>query len=181
MKRKILILLAVFVAGMAVLTGCEKDKPYSSYNIGAIFMGLPSHADGTTYTKEEAAQLPADQRDLYFVADYLAGWLIENGYVRNSYVNPLIVEGDDLAYNDKVAYDMYRNEVKRLDEVDLGKVIVDAQKLSGASKLELTTSGTVMFTYSLTRTSTLPEGSELSKTYVVPYEPTGAAASSDGE
>lgn len=181
MKKKILVAVMAVVAGLVVLTGCQKDKPYSSYNIGASFQGLPTHEDGSTYSKEQASNLPADERDHYFVADYLAGWLINNGYVRNNYVNPLTIEGDNLVYNDQVAYDLYKNEVKRLDETDLEKVIEDAQKLSGSSKLELTTSGTVSFLYSLTRTSTLPAGTSLSKRYTVSYSPVNGSTPSNPE
>ena len=171
MKKKILLALTAVAAGLVVLTGCQKEKPYSSYGVGAEFLGLPTHENGANYTKEEASKLPADQRDHYFVADYLAGWLIDNGYVRTNRVNPLTIEGADLAYNDQVAYDFYQNEIKRLDQVDLDKVITDAQKLTGSSKLELTTSGTVSFMYSLTRTTTLPSGTSLSKRYTVNYSP----------
>lgn len=181
MKKKIFVAVMAVVAGLAVLTGCQKDKPYSSYNIGPSFQGLPTHENGAIYTKEEASKLPADGRDHYFVADYLAGWLIDNGYVRNNSVNPLTVEGDNLTYNDQVAYDLYKNEVQRLDEVDLEKVIEDAQKLSGSSKLELTTSGTVSFLYSLTRTSTLPAGTPLSKRYTVSYSSVNGPTPSNPE
>lgn len=181
MKKKIFVAVMAVMAGLAALTGCTKDKPYSSYNVGATFMGLPTHENGAIYSQEEASKLPADERDHYFVADYLAGWLIDNAYVRNNYVNPLTVEGDNLAYNDQVAYDMYKNEVKRLDEVNLEKVLQDAQKLSGSSKLELTTSGTVSFLYSLTRTSTLPAGTSLSKRYTVSYSPVNGSTPSNPE
>ncbi|WP_298063734.1 hypothetical protein [uncultured Rikenella sp.] len=177
MKKKIFAVVTAIAAGLAILSGCTKDKPYSSYNIGPEFIGLPKHENGQIYSKEEASKLPADQRDLYFVADYLAGWLIDNGYVRNNNINPLTVEGEDLAYNDQVAYDLYRNDVKRLNEVDLEKVLQEAQKLSSSSKLELTTSGTVSFLYSLTRTSTLPSGTPLSERYTVSYSPIAAAPS----
>lgn len=171
MKKKILLALTAVAAGLVALTGCQKENPYSSYGVGAEFIGLPTHENGANYTKEEATELPAAQRDQYFVADYLAGWLINNGYVRTSLANPLTIEGADLAYNDQIAYDFYQNETKRLDQVDLDKVIADAQKLTGSSSLELTTSGTVSFMYSLTRTTTLPSGTSLSKQYTVNYSP----------
>ena len=174
MKKKIFVALMAVAVGLGMLTGCSKDKPYSSYNIGVDFYGLPKHEDGSNYTEEEASKLPADQRDLYFVANYLAGWLIDNGYIRTNYVNALVIEGADLAYNYQVAYNLYENEVKRLDEADLEKVLADAQKLSGDDKLEITTSGTVSFTYRLTRTTTLPEGTQLSKRYTVSYSPASA-------
>lgn len=169
MKKKIFVALMAVAVGLGMLTGCSKDKPYSSYNIGTQFYGLPDVKD-----KNEASKLPADQRDLYFVAECLAGWLVDNGYIRtNNLGNPLVIEGADLTYNDQVAYDLYENEVKRLDEADLEKVITDAQK-SNSDKLEITTSGTVSFSYALTRTTTLPEGTQVSKRYTVSYSPASA-------
>ena len=75
MKKKIFVALMAVAVGLGMLTGCSKDKPYSSYNIGVDFYGLPKHENGCNYTEEEASKLSADQRDLYFVANYLAGWL----------------------------------------------------------------------------------------------------------
>ncbi|MCH5306308.1 MAG: hypothetical protein J1E79_07490 [Rikenella sp.] len=171
MKKHIFLLAsAAVMAGATLLTGCKKEKSFSSYEIAVTFSGLPKNENGTDFTSEEIEKLPAEQRDLYHVADYLVKWMINNVYVRTYGLgNPLIIEGEDLAYNDQQAYKLFTNEVQRLDAANLDKVIADAQQSGG---LELTTSGSVSFSYLLTRTSTLPDGTQLSKRYTVNYAPT---------
>ena len=172
-----MLALALVMGSAALQTGCQKEKPYSSYEIAVSVMGLPKDEKGKDLTLEEAEKLPAEQRDLYVVANYLVGWLISNNYVRTYGLgNPLMIEGEHLATNDQQAYNYYTNEVQRLNEANLAKVLVDAQKSTG-TPLTLTTSGSMSFSYQLTRTSTLPEGTQLKKNYTVSYTPIDGAVS----
>lgn len=175
MKKKFFAALAAVVIGTGLFTGCEKDKPYSWYQIGATFYNLPN-----ANSLEEAETLPAESRDLYFVANEIASWLINNSYIRTttSGAGPLIIEGEDLTYNDLQALNYYEGCVTRLDEVDLDQAIEEAQQ-GGTDRLTITTSGTVSFSYALTRTSTLPEGTSTSKMYTVHYSPVGSSDNTD--
>lgn len=178
MKKKFFAALAAVVIGTGLFTGCEKDKPYSWYQIGATFYNLPN-----ANSLEEAETLPAESRDLYFVANEIASWLINNSYIRTttSGAGPLIIEGEDLTYNDQQALNYYQNCVSRLDQADLDQVIIDEQQSTDLGHLTLTTSGTVTFSYALTRTSTLPDGTSTSKTYTVHYSPVGSSDNSNAE
>lgn len=175
MKKKFFAALAAVVIGSGLFTGCEKERPYCWYEIGASFYNLPDVS-----SLEEAATLPAESRDLYFVANEVASWLINNSYIRTatSGAGPLVIEGDNIAYNDQQALNYYQDAVNRLDQANIDQAIVDAQQGS-TDRLTITTSGTVTFTYAITRTTELPAGTSTSKTYTVHYSPVGSSDNSD--
>lgn len=175
MKKKFFAALAAVVIGSGLFTGCEKERPFCWYEVGASFYNLPDVS-----SLEEAETLPAEQRDMYFVANEVATLLLNNSLIRtaNSGVGPLVIEGEDITYNDQQALNYYEGCVTRLDEVDLDKAIEEAQQ-GGTDRLTITTSGTVSFSYALTRTSTLPEGTSTSKMYTVHYSPVGSSDNTD--
>lgn len=158
MKKKIFIALAAVVAGFAALTGCQKEKPYTSYEIGSMFSGVPEKAANDTRSIPEWLQsLSIEEQELYKVANYMAGWLIENHYIRTKKIgNPIVLEGDDLVSQDRTAYTVYQNMQVELDRVNLDEVIVAAQKQQETNtKLELTTSGYLSFGYVITGITTM--------------------------
>ena len=180
MKKKFFAALAAVVIGSGLFTGCQKERPYCWYEVGASFYDLPTDPNGEFLTPQEAEELPAAQRDKYFVANEVASWLINNSYIRTttSGAGPLIIEGEDITYNDLQALNYYEGCVTRLDEVDLDQAIEEAQQ-GGTDRLTITTSGTVTFSYALTRTSTLPEGTSTSKMYTVHSSPVGSSDNTD--
>lgn len=175
MKKQFLMAFAAVAVGLSALTGCQKDKPYASYQLAVKYHDLPKDEEGKDLTNnEQIDQLPPAQRDMYRVAMCLDGWLVNGGFARVYGWNPLVIEGPDLAINDQQAYNYYKNEMKRLDDSDLAKVITDAQRDSG---LELTTSGSLEFDYLITGISTMSKVEyPQSKRYTVSYgaNPEGA-------
>ena len=173
MKKKILVALAAIVAGLFVFTGCQKEKPYATYELALSFQGLPEKPDNGMSYDEWVQTLPAEQKDLLQVADYMAGWLNLHGYVmtRNNN-NPIVLEGDNLALLDPQAYQVYKNKITDLDKVVLDDVVEEAQtKPDFGEKLELTTSGMFSFGYMITGISTLPSTDARVKWYSVSYGP----------
>ncbi len=174
MKKQILGVLAgvSVVVGALFSVGCQKEKPYASYQLAVKYHDLQKNEQGGDLSPDQIEQLPADQRDLYRVALCLDKWLVSGGFARIYGWNPLVIEGPDLTINDQQAYNYYRNEVKRLDDSDLAKVITDAQRDSGGSGLTLTTSGSLEFDYLITGISTMSkEEYPQSKRYTVSYGP----------
>ena len=173
MKKKILVALAAVVAGLFVFTGCQKDKPYATYELALSFQGLPEKPDDGKSYDEWVASLPPAQKDLCVVADYMAGWMVRHGYImtRNNN-NPIVLEGDNLALLDPQAYTVYTNKITELDEVNLDDVVKEAQtKPESGEKLELTTSGMLTFGYLITGITTLPSTDARVKWYSVSYGP----------
>lgn len=173
MKKKILVALAAVVAGLFVFTGCQKDKPYATYELALSFQGLPEKPDDGKSYDEWVASLPPAQKDLCVVADYMAGWMVRHGYImtRNNN-NPIVLEGDNLALLDPQAYTVYTNKITELDEVNLDDVVKEAQtKPESGEKLELTTSGMLTFGYLITGITTLPATDARVKWYSVSYGP----------
>lgn len=174
MKKKILVALAAVVAGLFVFTGCQKEKPYASYELALNFQGLPEKPenDGMSYD-EWVKSLPAAQQDLLHVADYMAGWMVSHGYIMTkNNNNPIILEGDNLTLLDPQAYQVYKNKITELDLVNLDNVVEEAQtKPEAGGKLELTTSGTLSFGYLINGITTLPSTDQRVKWYSVSYGP----------
>lgn len=174
MKKKILVAVMAVVAGLVVLTGCQKVKPYAAYELALKCEGLPEKPrdDGKTYD-EWLNGLSADQKDLHVVFNYIAGWFVNHGYIMTkNNNNPIVIEGDNLSLSDQQAYAIYKNLVADLDKVNLNEVIKTAQtKPEFGKKLELTTSGTVSFQYFITGITTLPSTDVTTKWHLVSYGP----------
>lgn len=169
MKKKLLVALTAVIAGLFVFTGCQKDRPYTSYEIVATFPDLPKgnkdpNTGQITYTDAE--------KDHIAVANYLAGWLIDNRYIMNKNLgNPIVMEGDDLTGQDRKAYPLYLNKRNELNNVDLNEIVVEGQELQYEDKkLVLTTHGAVSFKYSIVGITTMPDDSK-SQEYSVNYGP----------
>lgn len=174
MKKKIFAAVMAVVAGLAVLTGCQNEKPYAAYEIAYGFQGLPEKPKDDDRSYEEWFEsLPAYQKDRYAIAEYMAGWLVNHGYIRTkNNKNPIVIEGDDLSLSDPQAYAIYKNLLTELDQVDLNEVIRTAQtKPEFGNKLELTSSETVSFQYFITGITTLPLTDARAKWYSVSYGP----------
>lgn len=180
MKKKIFVAVMAVVAGLVVLTGCQKEKPYAVYQVGLKYQGLPTQPekdkrpDGSLRPYDEWVEsLPADQKDLCVVADYLAGWLVRHGYIMTkNNNNPIVIEGDNLSLSDQQSYALYKNMITDLDKVDLNEVIKNAQTTPEfGEKLELTTSWALSFEYFITGITTLPSTDVTTKGYLVSYGP----------
>lgn len=173
MKKKILVALAAVVAGLFVFTGCQKEKPYATYELALSVQGLPEKPDDGKSYDEWVESLPAAQKDLCVVADYMAGWMVRHGYIMTkNNNNPIVIEGDNLALLDPQAYTVYTNKLTELDEVNLDNVVEEAQtKPESGEKLELTTSGMLTFGYLITGITTLPSTDARVKWYSVSYGP----------
>lgn len=173
MKKQFLMAFAAVAVGLSALTGCQKDKPYTLYQLGTYFDVPTQSADDKRSAEEWLQSLSIKEQEQIRVGNYLASWLISNEYVMTRSVKPLIFYGDDIAGQDMLAYNTYQNLVKKLNEVDLAQVVVDAQKESDPSKqIELTRSGSVSFDYVITGISTLaPAEYPQSTGYTVSYGP----------
>lgn len=173
MKKKILAALTAVVAGLLVFTGCQDEKPYATYELACNFSGLPEKPDNGMSYDEWAKSLPAEQKDLIDVANYMAGWMISHGYVMTRNLNnPIVLEGDNLALLDPQAYQAYQNKITDLDKINLDDVITEAQNQTSGTKLELTTSGMLSFGYVITGITTLsPNSYPQIKWYSVSYGP----------
>lgn len=176
MKKQILAALSVAMLGAVALTGCQKEKPYTLYQIGTRFSVPTQPADDKRSPEEWQQSLSIEEQEQLRVGNYIAGWLISNGYVRTRSNNPITLEGDDIVGQDQQAYNMYQNLVKALNKEDLAQLVVDAQKESDPSKqIELTRSGSVSFDYLITGISTLaPAEYPQSTGYTVSYGPLSA-------
>lgn len=161
MKKKILAALTAVIAGLFVFTGCQDEKPYATYELACNFSGLPEKPDNGMSYDEWVESLPAAEKDLMHVADYLAGWMISHGYVMTRNLNnPIVLEGDNLTLLDPQAYQVYQNKIADLDKVDLDDVITEAQNQTGSgTKLELTTDGMLSFGYVITGITTMATSS----------------------
>lgn len=170
MKKTILLTLVVAMVALLGFTGCQKEQAYSLYQIGPEFIGLPTPKD-----ENEFNNLPPEQKDLYNVANYMAGWLIENGFVLTAQLNnPIVIYGEIEATNDASAKVMYNNKVVELDRVDWTKVLTDAQtekNSNGQPKLTIATSGSVSFVYAMTKGSAASIMKDCRKGYTVDYQP----------
>lgn len=174
MKKQFLAALsALLLVGGGLLTGCQKEKPYTLYQLGTYFDVPTQSADDKRSAEEWLQSLSIEEQEQIRVGNYLASWLISNEYVRTRSNNPIVLEGDDIVGQDQRAYNMYQNLVKKLNEVDLAQVVVDAQKESDPSKqIELTLPGSVSFRYVITGISTLaPAEYPQSTGYTVSYGP----------
>lgn len=156
MKKKILSVLAVLAAGFVSLTSCQDEKPFSVYQIGVTFPGLD-----VSLSTEQIEALPASEQDKYAVANYLSGWMINQDYIKTGTTGkPIVIEGADEDENDRQAYVIYENKLSDLTEKEksgeLDKIIWDAQRTNGTNgkpELTLTTTGSVIFSYILTKGS----------------------------
>lgn len=147
-------------SGVALIANSDKvtiDTIYinqegtpSFYQIGMIFRGIDY------IQPEEIDKLPIAAKDKFHVADYLSNWMIQNGFIMTGNLgNPVIIEGDDVAYNDAMAVRIYQNLLVDLNAKDLNQIIVDAQNETGEDKLTLTTSGSITFDYAMYKGSSV--------------------------
>lgn len=172
MKKKITFLLLTAIVGLFVVTGCQKEQPFSYYQIGATFSGIDY-----SLTQAEIDKLPIAENERYEVALYLDRWLINNSFVQNEQLgNPIVVLTADEEYNDEQATREYNNMVVELNEVDedngLDKIIIEAQKKLGSDGnplLTLTTSGSISFKYHMLKGSARTPRDDWNTQYAVSY------------
>lgn len=157
MKKKILSVLAVLAAGFVSLTSCQDEKPFSIYQIGVNY----PFVGNVVLSQDEIEALPPAEKDMFKAALYLNQWFFKNDFIRTGISgNPIVIEGADEDENDRQAYVIYENklsELKKKEESgELDKIIWDAQRTNGTNgepELTLTTTGSVIFSYTLTKGS----------------------------
>lgn len=135
MKKRILACLVVMVAALVGMSGCSKEKPFSIYQLAVDMSNLSTANDPQA------------------VANYVAAWFINNGYIMSGNAgNPIVIESADEAANDAQATRLYNNKLSELKKVNLDQVVIDAQQ---KGELKLTTSGSIYFSYGLYKGSTV--------------------------
>lgn len=135
MKKKLFACVAVLFAAVFGMTGCSKEKPFSIYQLAVDMSSISPSEDSKT------------------VANYVAGWMLNNGYVMSGNAgNPIVIEGADEAANDEQATRLYNNKVSDLEKTDLDQVIVDALE---NQEITIKTSGSIYFSYGLYKGSTV--------------------------
>lgn len=169
MKKRILSILAILAASFAALTSCQDEKPFSVYQIGVKY---PFVGD-VTLSQEEIDALPTALQEQYEMAIYLTQWFYNNDFIRTGPSgNPILIEGADEAGNDRQATQLYDNKVSELQKKDLDGIIREAQTKTGSDgkpALTLTTSGSFIFSYILTKGSN--PSTIRSTSFTINYEP----------
>lgn len=135
MKKKLLACFAVMATALFGMTGCSEEKPFSIYQLAVDMTGL------STADNPQA------------VANYVAGWMLNNGYVMSGNAgNPIVIEGADEAANDEQATRLYKNKVSELKNVNLDQVVATA---IADGEVTVTTTGSIYFSYGLYKGSTV--------------------------
>lgn len=160
MKKKLCTLLVAALATTFAFTGCQDDKPYSSYQIGVEF---PELAEVEKIPVE--AQTEQQKQDLKAARLWIE-WLWGYEYIRTYGINgALIIEGGDENLNDSEALKFYNAKYQGLLNIDLDQKMSEIK----TDNPELTGTGRLKFEYMMTKGSTAGIMPDCNKVFYVNY------------
>lgn len=148
MKKTTLALLLAAVVCAFSFTGCQKEQPYSMYQIGSDFGDIILDETPENEQTEE-------QKDKIKVITYMKSWLYSNGYeLLAALSNPLVFYSADEVENDKNATEIYNQKWVELQKVDWAVILEEGKaKPADQGGLNITTTGSISFSYSMTKGS----------------------------